>query len=100
MNYENLTAGVKIPEPVRHTWKYREVMEHPDPVRPRQEWQPLRLRAIGIRDDGQLYQVVGSISSLALAYQPDTRRRVEDNMLQKLDSYLTDVGYVESEVIR
>jgi len=96
----NLTGGVKIPEPVSNTWKYRDVMEYPDPVRPRQEWQPLRLRAVGVRSDGQLYQVVGSISSLALAYQPDTRRRVEDSMLQKLDSYLIDIGYVESEAVR
>ena len=100
MNYEDLTVKVKIPESASHTWKYRDVMEYPDAARPRQQWDPLRLRAIGVRDDGQLYQVVGSISSLALAYQPDTRRRVEDNMLQKLDSYLIDIGYVESEAVR
>jgi hypothetical protein len=100
MNYEDLTTEATPSDHHKHTWKYREVMEYPDPIRPRQERQPLRLRAVGVRSDGQLYQVIGSISSLALAYQPDTRRRVEDNMLQKLDSYLIDVGYVESEAIR
>jgi hypothetical protein len=88
MNYEDLTAGVKIPEPTKHTWKYRDVMEYPDAARPARPYDPLRLRAIGVRDDGQILQAVGYISWLSLKSYPDTRERVEQVMLDYLDKML------------
>ncbi len=95
MNYEDLTTGIKIPEPVNHTWKYRDVMEYPDAARPAQPYDPLRLRAIGVRDDGQIFQAVGYISWLSLKRYPDMRERVEQEMLDYLDKMLNTKTYME-----
>ena len=96
MNYEDLTAGVKIPEPTKHTWKYRDVMEYPDAARPAQPYDPLRLRAIGVRDDGQIFQAVGYVSWLTQKQFPDTRQYVEKEMSRHLDvEFLNSKTYVE-----
>lgn len=94
MNYEDLTVKVKIPESASHTWKYRDVMEYPDAARPRQRWDPLRLRAIGVRSDGEVFQITCYISQMG-PRPANVVGGAEEEMLKLLDKFLITKTYME-----
>jgi len=82
---------------VAYTWKFKEVLDYPDPTkRPRQEYEDLRLRCVGVRDDGQVFQAVGFVSGLEMIRCKEARDLVAAELSAYLDRiYLNHPGYVE-----
>lgn len=77
----------------RH-WIYKTFLEYPDPIHPRRDWEPHRYRAIGIRDDGQIYQLICMIPPLEIERmgKPDVIKRSERYALLELNRYLNVVS--------
>jgi hypothetical protein len=74
---------------IKRTWLSKTFVEWPDPLDIDKPWRPRRYRAVGVRSDGEVFQVIAFISPLQLErLDYDAVALAQDEACRYLDRYL------------